>query len=101
MKNIPTFGQFLNEGSGRFNFDPKLFYLVGKTKTGKYDFNRAGFKSKTDRDGTELSPMEATLEVRKQQFEYQGYTDIKVVTGTELAIMIASGETSIETGLNY
>ena len=100
MKHINTFESFLNEGSYRFNFDPKLFYLVGKAKTGKYEFT-GGFKSKTDRDGTELSPMEATLSIRKQQFEYQGFTDIKVVTGTELAIMIASGETSIETGLNY
>ena len=88
-------GQGRNEKN---TFDPKLFYLVGKTKTGKYDFNLAGFKSKTDRDGTENSPIESTLSVRKQQFEYQGYTDIKVVTGTKLAIMIASGETSAYKG---
>ena len=100
MKNTPTFEGFLNEGSGRYKFDTKLFYLVGKNKTGKYEFT-GGFKSKTDRDGIELSPMEAQLHIRKLQFESAGFTDIKVVTGTELAIMIASGETSIETGLNY
>jgi hypothetical protein len=54
MKNLHTFGEFLNEGkTEKSSFDPKLFYLVGKTESGKYDFNIGGFKSKTDRDGKE------------------------------------------------
>ena len=90
MKNIPTFGQFLNEGSGPNNFDPKMFYLVGKPKTFvQYDFHHAGYKSKSGDDD---------MDTRKEQFKGAGYTDIKVVTGTELAIMIASGETTAYAG---
>ncbi len=97
MKHIQTFGNFLNEGiNAKITFDPKLFYLIGKTPQGVYDFNMAGFKSKSG--GNEVGGSEAEMDIRKEQFENEGYTDIKGVTGTELAIMIASGETTAYAG---
>ena len=93
MKNIHTFEEFLNEGRNeKITFDPKLFYLIGKTSQGNYDFNRGGFKSKSG--GNEVGPIGADMDIRKEQFKDAGYTDIRVITGTELAIMIVSGETS-------
>jgi hypothetical protein len=80
----------IDERVGSNTFDPKLFYLVGKPKSFvQYDFHKEGFKSKSG---------DEEMNTRKAQFEGAGYTDIKVVTGTELAIMIASGETTAYTG---
>ena len=73
-----------------------MFYLIGKTTRGVYDFNLGGFKSKSG--GPAVGSTGVELDIRKEQFKDAGYTDIRVVTGTELAIMIASGETTAYAG---
>ncbi len=98
MKHLQTFGNFLNEGRlGNSPFNPKDLYLIGKSASGKYTWDtRAGFKTKNGKSTGDNSMDMETLELT---YKDQGFTDIKVVTGNELAIMIASGETDVYAGI--
>lgn len=93
---MKTFKEYykINENRNN-NFNHKLFYLVGKTKSGKYDFWKSGFKTKS---GGNVVDSSLDIEDLKESFTDQGYTDVKVITGTELAIMIVSGDTTTYDG---
>ena len=83
------------------NFYPNLFYVIGiPPRNSKHDFWKDAFSKKGD-DGKGMKDRSQTVGNVKEMFNGEGYDNVKVVSGSVLAVMIQKGETTAKSLFEY